>query len=364
MTGLKDHAKSFNDGIRRMTDMLSSTNQSQAANYDLRGSQPKEKGGAPEDARQGVDMLNVVEKAATSKQKTAGVTKFVRSVAKNQTTSEVVFVTPEEAARIRRDCHFPRQRNIKPGNVARLADEMTSGRFIPGTQIFMGVMPDGTPYALNGNHCLEAIVKCGIGQLLTITRHSVESLDHAGEIYSVFDLQSRRSAGDSIRAFGIDKIPNAKRLYAAMPIIKTRFILNHKGTHSRLDMLELMQSYTKEATAFDEAIKDSEYRSLFLRAGVLAVGLETFKADPDAAMEFWKSSAQDEGLTTGMPEKALLKFLRGTRIAGKSGQLEHVRASACAWNAKFRGEEPEFLKPNGMKSFYLLGTRWKDGAAE
>lgn len=339
-------------------------NQHQIGIYGLRGSQPKEKGGAPEDARQGVDMLNIAEEQKVSKQHRANLKAIPANVSRKPTWSEVVLVTPEEATRMRANCHFPRQRNIKPGNVSRLADEMIKGRFIPGTQIFIGVMPDGAEYALNGNHTLEGIIRCGVPQLLTITRHAVESIERAGEIYSVFDLQSRRSAGDSIRAFGIDKIPNAKRVYAAMPIIKTRFILNHKGTHSRLDMLELMQSYAEEAIAFDEAIKNSEYRSLFLRAGVLAVGLETFKAAPDAATDFWKSAAQDEGLTTGMPEKALLKFLRGTRIAGKSGQLEHVRASACAWNAKIRGEGPEFLKPNGMKSFYLLGTRWKDGSAE
>lgn len=281
-----------------------------------------------------------------------------------QAWSECVYVTPKIAKEMRENYNFPRQRNIKKGNVERLVNEMKNSRFITGTQIFICVLPGGERYIVNGNHTLEAIIASEFSQLLTLTYHTTSTFEEVCHIYSVFDLQSRRSAGDSIRAYGLDDLPNSKKIYAAMPVIKTAFRLDHRGVHSRPDMLALMEQYLNEAAQFSDVIKGAEAKLLLTRAGIVAVALETFKAQPSQAAEFWSSVARDDGLTVGSPEKALLKWLRGSRLAGKLGQTEHIRAAACAWNAHWRGVDIEHVKPNQMRSFYLLGTRWERGSGE
>lgn len=344
-------------------------NQTQPANHDLRGSQPKEKGGAPEDARQGVDMLNIAEERNVSKQHRANSAAIPvtgsRISLNGRTTSIITTITPEKASKLRSDAHFPRQRLIKSGNIDRLVVEMKAGRFIVGIQIYICVLPDGTEYVVNGNHTLEAIIKGGFSQSLTVTHHPVKDIEEAAAIYSVFDLQSRRSAGDSIRAYGFT-IPNSKSIYAAMPIIRTDFVIGHTGIQSRPDLLEMMSGYEEEAVLFDNSTKrNTDGSALTKRAGIVAVALETFRYCPDDASVFWSNvCALDEDLRPGMPERALLRWMRGNKTSGKLGQLENSRAAACAWNASVQGKEVSYVKPSMMKTFYLLGTPRALGAGE
>lgn len=335
---------------------------------DLRGSQPKEKGGAPEDARQGVDMLNIAEELKVSKQRRANLADIPAPASRlplsGPTASSIVSMTPERAAKLRADAHFPRQRPIKSGNVDRLVEEMKARRFIPGIQIYICVLPDGTEYVVNGNHTLEAIIKGCFAQVVTVTRHPVEDIEEAAAIYSVFDLQSRRSAGDSIRAYGFTAIPNSKAVYAAMPIISTNFIIGHTGIRSRPEILEQMREYETEAVLFDNATKrNTDGGSLTKRAGIVAVALETFRYDPESASVFWSNvCALDEDLKPGMPERALLRWMRANKTSGKLGQLENSRAAACAWNDYVQGKSVSFVQPNRMRSFFLLNTPRANGS--
>jgi hypothetical protein len=87
-----------------------------------------------------------------------------------------------------------------------------------------------------------------------------------------------------------------------------------------------------------------------------------FRYQPSLAAEFWYATAHDEGLVTGQPEKALLSWLRNSVAAGgQSAQREHCRATALAWNAAFKGREIQYVKPNQMAAFCLLGTPWANG---
>jgi hypothetical protein len=281
-------------------------------------------------------------------------------------TTKVELITPERARIMRDTAHFERQRNLSPGNVDRLAKEMAAGRFTQGTQIFLCVLPGGRDRIINGNHTLEAIHKSGKPQLLTITRVEVENMDEAGRMYAVFDLQKVRSWGDSLRGTGLGEgIPQAVAVVAALGIIQVGFKAGGISAGSRIERLDMLDDYRYAAELWGDAVTGATKQnvSFLKRASVLAVALETLRFQPHAAHAFWHRVAQDNGLTAGMPERALLNWLRANKISGETDRHEHVKAAALAWNAFFKGATPGWIKPRSMTSFYLLGTPWVPGKA-
>ena len=274
--------------------------------------------------------------------------------------STVVMVTPDYARHLRDTAHFERQRKISPANVQRLAAEMKTGRFIPGLQVYICVLPDGSERIVNGNHTLEAVAASGSTQDLTITRAPVADLDEAGRIYAVFDLQKIRTWADSLRASGQGHdIPDAARVLSAIRVISNGF--NSRFTTARaprLDQINKLDEYAAAAQLFAECVKGAPTDSsrLVKRAAVMAVALETLKHQPSAAFQFWHSAAQDDGLTRGQPQWALLHWLRGSSTGGGEAQRDHCKVAAIAWNAAFRGEDRHHFKPGRMTSFFLLGT--------
>lgn len=323
----------------------------------------KEKGAMPEDTRRGVNMGKVVHKITESKILPVGI----------KLTSEIVLFDAQLARYYRENYVFAKQRTdprskpaapktVKESRVAELTRELQKDRFVPGTQIFLCVDPDGKTYLVNGNNTLEAIARSDIPTLLTVTHLYNKTFDEACEIYACFDMHSKRSASDTMRAYDMSEYPLASKMYAAVNLIHTNFTAEHSGSHSRVDVVKGLMEYRHEAGFFDFATSGGAERKLLLRAGILAVALETYKGDPDYASDFWSSVAKDDGLAEGSPAKALLRYLRNSRAGGgKMVQIEHIKAAACAWNAYSRGEQIGFLRPNAMKSFYLLGTKWSGG---
>lgn len=282
-----------------------------------------------------------------------------------QTTSQTMMVTPAQARMLRDSAHFSRQRNLSPANIERLAAEMRRGTFTPGTQIYICVLPDGQQLIVNGNHTLEAIHASNLAQMLTLTWHPVADENAAGRIYAVFDIQKVRSWMDSLRATGADEdLPMARHVLSAIGVIDSLFAHRPVAVASRLDRINRLEEYKEPAELFAMIADGAPRQSAMLirRAAVMAVALETLRYQPSLAAEFWERAVQDNGLTAGMPEKALLSWLRNTRGAGgMTAQREHCRAAALAWNAAYRNERRDYVKPNSMASFFLLGTPWDKG---
>ena len=281
--------------------------------------------------------------------------------------STVVMVTPDYARHLRDTAHFERQRKISPANVQRLAREMQAGRFIPGLQIYICVLPDGSERIVNGNHTLEAVAASGVTLDLTVTRAPVSDIDEAGRIYAVFDLQKTRSWNDSLKATGAgDGAPNASFVLSAIGVIRQKFYTFREASlhgRQRLPEIALLEEYKTAAEMFARCIEGAPTNSarLVKRASIMAIALETLRYQPSLAFEFWQAVAQDEGLTKERPERALLHWMRNNKAGGSESRREQCAAAALAWNAAFRGEKRSFVKPNQMTSFFLLGTPYASG---
>jgi hypothetical protein len=281
----------------------------------------------------------------------------------HDTYSAVELVTPSQARHMRDTMHFERQRDITSARVQRLAQEMQKGRFTPGTQVYVCVLPDGAQIVVNGNHTLEAIHALGEAQVLTITKRAVADINEAGRIYAVFDTHSRRTWRASLRAVGnFDDIPDSGAVLSAIGVIASGFgepgVVDKPDNTDRLTRLAMLEDYREavhlRAEALDRGSKNA--KSLIRRAGVLAVSLETFRYQPSAAADFWSRVANDEGLVSGDPERALLTWCRAQKGGGTAFIRDHVLAAATAWNLYFKRESRKVLHIRKAGGFRLLGT--------
>lgn len=80
------------------------------------------------------------------------------------------------------------QRNVRSGHVARLADDMTKGRFRLSPDALLRIKGQ----LANGQHRLEAVVKSQMPQMFLV----MESEDE--ELYKVLDAGQRRTIGDNL----------------------------------------------------------------------------------------------------------------------------------------------------------------------
>lgn len=279
--------------------------------------------------------------------------------------TEVLLVTPEQAKNLRSACAFERQRTLRPNNTARLRIEMDEGRFIPGTPIFMCVLPDKSMRIANGNHTLEAVAEHGSPVLLSFIYLMVPDLDTVASVYATFDLQLVRSWTDSLKAVGLDDaVKMAGKVAPAVGVIMSGFKYNPddvRANKSRGARFRVMKEYRAAAEVISAALTETPmaHQRFATRAGVLAVALETARYQPSMAYEFWHGFAEDSGLLATDPRKVLLRYLRNNPVRGGSNTRNlQSKAAAIAWNAHFDGRSIEYVKPGAVGQFRLAGTPW------
>lgn len=297
----------------------------------------------------------------------------VEAVVTPRPTASIRDVTPKMARMLRDTCHFGRQRNMSKVNIDFLANEMVEGRFIPGTAISFGILPDGTRFLLNGNHTLEAVAAAGATIPLTFINIPCATIDEAGRIYGRLDQQRRRTWKDQSRAAGLSATTNVNvRWHAAfggaMTIIQTKFnlvargrkrISDNESLNTKLNLGELYAPLLHAFIgSFPEGSIDSSNARLLQRSTVLAVALETFRGNYAKAEEFWGGLVDDNGLKKGDPRKTLLEWLRGSAGKGSAERDLQVKAAQTAWNYFMRGESVAVLKPTLVTKFVLNSTEW------
>lgn len=278
--------------------------------------------------------------------------------------SETILVSVSDAIHLRKTCHFPNQRTIRDKNTERLGVEMEKDRFVQGTQVFLCVLPGGTQYIVNGNHTLEAIAYSGRPQWLTFTFLQVSSFDEAAAVYASFDIHKARTWADALKATGrSEQMPKSREVSAAVKLIMSGFRYspdNVEANSSRGANFEVMDRYGAAAGMLHDAMKGAPplHQRIVYRAPVLSVALETVRYQPKNAVEFWGDLARDEGLLSGDPRKALLRWLQA-HPSGKGG-VGYLMSRACAhaWNCWWKNQGITVLRPGILGRILLLGTPW------
>lgn len=279
--------------------------------------------------------------------------------------TEVAWVTPRRAAALRATCNFDRQRSVRPDHVRRLADEMKHGWFLAGTPIWICVLPDHSMLLINGNHTLEAVVESGVSLPLTIVYQKVNSVDEAAQSYACFDIQRTRTWQQAAHAAGIDEgLPEPAKVLAAIGVIQANFsaVQGLLGVLSRTARFNLLEEYRNAALLIHGAIAGvgapDRNQKMIRRAAVFAVALVTARYQPSAAEEFWGGVARDDGLRRNDPRKVLLRYMENNAVYGSHTRRDHSLAAGIAWNAFYTRRTIDYVKPNQLITFELLGTPW------
>lgn len=282
------------------------------------------------------------------------------------------LVTPQLAAEKRRTAHFERQRDIDKSHVDQLVIQILNGHFVELTQIYICVLPDMSEYVVNGNHTLEALIKADIPYWLSIVYCPVHDLEEVARIYARFDIQKVRNWRARMRALGVGDLLGTARWSetygSAITCIFERFYHAQFDTQIRTDAdirAPIMREWQEYADLYVTCVSNgtTETIRLMRRSLFMAPAIEMFRYQPSKAREFWSVFAEDNGLLSGDPRRALLQYMRNLRNKDTHtvSMRITIRAVALAWNAFFKGSELAVCKPNQMGEFILAGTPWRDG---
>lgn len=282
----------------------------------------------------------------------------------DQRSSKFLTIDGEQARQFRTACHYPGQRKISEGNVERLSLAMRRRTFVQGASIHFCALPDGTLYLINGNHCMEAIIACGIPQLFNVVIIPVRDMAAVADVYMNFDTHKQRTWLDALRAQGLDQeVAMAEAVSAALGLVMQGFRYNSTNVEANTDRgkrFVLVRQYDAYAEQMHDAIAGApaQHRRLCLRRAVLGVALETFRYQAPAAADFWGGLAADDGLAARDPRKTLLRYLLSNRVRGGVENFYQSKACSLAWNSFVRGEDLAHLRARVGGPLVLLGTPW------
>ena len=217
----------------------------------------------------------------------------------------------------------------------------------------------------DGQHRLHAIVASGIPQWLVVKWRDAETEAERADIYGTTDRGLPRSTRDNLIAhelyndIGLTKT-QVSALQAAVRVLAGGFTRTSSLYTIADDLLmEGMRDFKEEAARFFAAIAggDSGITARLTSSPPLAVGLITFRYQPDVAEDFWGRIAANSGLHLGEPEHSAVRLLTKHTVQ-KLGVPKYGRSMASAWNARVEGRNIVTLPANAAKPIRLLGTQY------
>lgn len=251
--------------------------------------------------------------------------------------------------------NYENQRQLREYHVNYLANEMKLGRFMPTVTIAFCLM-NGKSHLVNGQHTLHAIIRSGTVQELGVQRTSVDTPSELAQIYTTYDIQSKRTLRDAIHAHKLEYITglpveSITRLCSACTWIERGFTTNYHLTMSSRKVLSYQDQIDLASPWFEEMKKlthdiiapcGTVIRNKIHKAGVLSMALLTVKYRQGEARKFWKQVAQDDGLKIGDPRKTLRNWILKYDDNSKARYPVHPNTFSIAvmqaWN-KFMMEE-------------------------
>lgn len=293
-------------------------------------------------------------------------TKTARVCAETPGQSSMVFtprtghmtLTEALAAHLRTDCLYPRQRTLSAANISRLSFVMRRNEWIPEAAIAVAVLPDGRIWLINGNHTCEAVMRTGIAISVTMICHYCDSEEDAHRYYASYDNHKPRSPADHRRAMGDDSLPMARHLFQAAGFIIGGYEARMTPeVASRTMRSAIANQYADEGALLSASLSKgvSENTRVIKRVPVVAVAVETFKHQKDAAAKFWGDAAHDRG-DVDHPSRAMIRQLRGFHNVTSRTWRDQAKVVVLAWNAFMAGEKRMHFKPNQATAFKLAGT--------
>lgn len=277
-----------------------------------------------------------------------------------------LLVQPEDALTLSIKYNYSEQRKLDDAKVRRYASFIKNKTFRARTSIDFCVI-NGEPHLVNGQHTLRAIHQSKEPFEIAFNLHHVKTLKDIEEIYSTFDPGGsvrtlNQVFGNIQNELGLTKKHETNALGVAVKYIHSGFNPgNPEDPSKEFDLLNhelvknLMREWGGEARQFFSAISSGGVAAkVMLRGAIVAVGLITYRYQPEKAEQFWREAAMDDGLKKKDPRKTFFNWCQQNTTAGKQ-QIQHRAAIAC-WNAFFEGKELSGVYTSPERSAIILGT--------
>lgn len=244
----------------------------------------------------------------------------------DKVSQELTTVTSEMALKWLTENRYPRQRALSIYAVDLLAEHMEKGTFRQGTQIAFASVRGKHKMLTNGQHTLQAVIKSGKPQLLSVMHHNVDTMEQVNWLYVQEDRHRRRTVADTFNAF--DMLDQME--------LRTKRQLNSVGSSVRVimsgfnrcrarirdeDFLAAMSEYKEAARLYFASINGTEnalisplYRYTTLPIGLVTCRYAVKSVGEEYVTDFWSGVALDDGLKKGDPRKSLLFHFRNDAL--------------------------------------------------
>lgn len=266
------------------------------------------------------------------------------------TKSEVVKISPAKALTFLNNNNFHLQRALKSSQIASLTTAMRSGEFPPGTAIYFVQTPKSLEL-IDGQHRFRAQIAADIDIDYTVVTLESDDGDAASSLYTQFDIGTKRSITDRMKALNLTTHVNlpakqAQLLAAGAPYLKYRFgkITPYQMRQiTPLQRLDTLKEFEKGAILFFECMAPAEkwISKAFMRPHFVALGTYLCQYAPEQAKTLWTSIAANNCGGILDPRSNMFNLALKVETDGLATRRAIVIAQAFirGWNTMIQGKE-------------------------
>jgi hypothetical protein len=260
--------------------------------------------------------------------------------------SEVAMITPEQAEKYL-GADSSHQRKISRPNLARLTNEMRSGRYqLNGESIVIG----SSGRVLNGQHRLMACVNART-PFWTILVTGVED-----EVFHSMDSGKRRSITDALYIRGEKNVFQlATTLVRLGEFLRDPALVGTEISFSNGELLDVLEGHPQVRDSVGWVGSNHRFRNLIAVSRIAWLHYVTTKYNPDASASFFTGLASGAMLAPTSP----VYHLRARLLAEKSSErrlvVRHIMHLIIkAWNAHVKGQDMKVLSIKEGESFPVI----------
>jgi len=250
-------------------------------------------------------------------------------------TPVIILLTPELAAEFLERNH-PKNRNIRWTHVARLAKQMSEGKFRTTHQ---GIATDKDGFLIDGQHRCHAVVKSGV----TIQIYLTEQVEHC----NVMDTGSQRGTRDFL-----GDVPSKATVASAARIIVSFY---HGKRLGQLDDMLTSDDIVEFVEANRDRIVDCvrASRSIFAGSVATCVMMSALRyilteSHPEEGNRFVDALQTGALLAYGQPVYAL----RARVLKNTLSRYEFGPAALKAWELHVQGKDCFQLRLSDEDGYY------------
>ena len=278
----------------------------------------------------------------------------------------ITKIAPGIARRILDETNFDGQRPIRAARVSKHLARMNNGDWNAGFPISFARLPDGQLLLVDGQNRLSAIVMRDVATPVRVLIHDVADEEGARHLYAFFDERdSARSMSEVLDGIGLGRNMAVRKrvrdsVYGALLLVNNGFQMPRSGTIALTSLDERLCQFgdwEPQISAWNDVYGrcSTAYRTKLRLVGVTAVGLYTFRHQPQKAREFWYGVALNDGLRKKDPRATLINDF-GTRRMNSGSARQAMQAPAVAWNAFYEGRELAIIKCIDSVDIRIAGT--------